>query len=151
MSRGVLPSALPCSFCHRNAVDVDATWYEGLPYHERCFKLYLLTEIRNYNKKQQLGTITLADNCRFKDFQEMYDIERLSLPQKPVSQLINPELANFTHNSALALNTIDRQTFISTGEKRKKLGGVNTPEKPMFLPYLKYEGGEASTPQKGDT
>ncbi len=69
---------LPCTYCHRNVVDVDATWDQGLAYHSPCFKLSLSNEIKQYQKKVELGSITMSEANRMQELQGVLNIVRES-------------------------------------------------------------------------
>jgi hypothetical protein len=55
---------LPCAYCKKNVADVGAMWDEGLAYHEHCFTLSIKNELKQYQKKVSLGTVTLAESKR---------------------------------------------------------------------------------------
>lgn len=67
---------LPCTYCHRNASEIDAIWDDGLPYHDSCYKLSLSNELKQYQKKVSLGTITLSESNRMNDLQSTFNLIR---------------------------------------------------------------------------
>ena len=83
---------IPCCFCHKNVVDVDAIWSEGLCYHDHCFKLSLSTEIKGYEKKLSLGSITMVEMNRMQELQSLLNIirekRRTVQPAKTKSRLL---------------------------------------------------------------
>lgn len=78
MSSGHDLEQLPCAYCHRTVVDVDALWSEGLAYHNHCYKLSLSNEIKQYQKKVDLGSITMSEANRMQELQGVLNIVRES-------------------------------------------------------------------------
>lgn len=78
-------SQMPCSYCHRNVSDIDAIWDESLPFHENCHKLSLSNEIKQYQKRVSLGTITLAESTRMADLQSTINLIRDSDKRPTIS------------------------------------------------------------------
>jgi len=76
MSIGHDLEQLPCGYCHRNVVDMNATWDQGLPYHSYCFKISLSNEIKQYQKKVELGSITMTEVNRMQELQGVLNIVR---------------------------------------------------------------------------
>ena len=116
MIKGCHPEDRPCSFCHRSVNEVDATWYEGLPYHEKCFKLSLANELRIFDKKKQLGTLTLAEAKRMTDIQDMYDVERRSPASVQLSKMIFTEIPVFNGNTKLSMTHMAKKQIMSPSE-----------------------------------
>ena len=78
-------SQIPCTYCHRNVNDIDAVWCEGVPYHDQCHKLSISNELKSYQKKVSLGTITLAESKRVSELEGLLNLIRDSdkRPSRP--------------------------------------------------------------------
>lgn len=74
--KGATPSGVPCGYCHKDVIDVDALWESSVPYHEHCWKISLGNELRKYDKKMQLGSLTVAEANFTKDIQFLSDLTR---------------------------------------------------------------------------
>ena len=122
MSNGHDPTQLPCAYCKRNVVDTNALWDEGLAYHDNCYKLYLSNEIKQYQKKITLGTITLTESNRMQEIQGILNIirensKKVRLPGKTKSRnILRSGVPVF------ALPEADRKKFF---ENQKKVTEMN--------------------------
>jgi len=74
--KGTFPSGVPCGYCHKDVVDSDAVWESSVPYHDHCWKISLGNELKKYDKKMQLGSLTIAEANFTKDIQFLSDISR---------------------------------------------------------------------------
>ncbi len=144
---------LPCAHCHRNVVDVDATWDQGVAYHSHCYKLSLSNEIKQYQKKVDLLTINMAEANRMQELQGILNIIRESdkkprNPPKtksrnilrsgaPVFMLSPEERQKFFEDQKLILerNELSREARWKRGEieaqKIKQISDGNIPSFPL--------------------
>ncbi len=74
--KGTTPTSVPCGYCHKDVVNFDAVWESSVPYHEHCWKISLGNELRKYDKKMQLGSLTVAEANFTKDIQFLSDVAR---------------------------------------------------------------------------
>lgn len=113
---------IPCCFCHKPVVDIDALWSEGLCYHDHCYKLSLATEIKTYEKKLSLGSITMVEMNRMQELQNLLNIIRAKKPSVAPSKVRSKLLTR--SNTAIFLSPERRERLISDqsdGMKRNEL------------------------------
>ncbi len=77
---------IACVFCRGGISDIDAVYDEGLSYHPHCHKLSISNEIKTYQKKISLGTITLAESNRMSELESTLNLVRDS-DKRPISNL----------------------------------------------------------------
>jgi hypothetical protein len=103
---------LPCVYCKKNVVDVGAMWDEGLAYHEHCFTLSIKNELKQYQKKVTLGTVSLAESKRMGDLDTTINLVRDAEKRKQLTPPKTTKSRTLFHSGT--------PTFFSS-ENRNKL------------------------------
>lgn len=65
-----------CVFCRKDVSISETVINEGMTYHEHCFKLELSGNLSRYNKKAELGTLTLSEANYIKDLNYLRDLTK---------------------------------------------------------------------------
>ena len=84
MAQGHDIAQIVCVFCRGGISDIDAVFDEGLSYHPHCHRMSIANEIKTYQKKISLGTITLNETNRLNDLQSTLNLVRDS-DKRPIS------------------------------------------------------------------
>ena len=123
MAQGHDITQIACVFCRGGISDIDAVFDEGLSYHPHCHKLSISNEIKTYQKKVSLGTITLAESNRMADLESTLNLVRGS-DKRPISNLAQlrkkkiPSISRF--GSSVFFSEERRLKFLEEQQKADK-------------------------------
>ncbi len=84
MAHGHDIAQIACVFCRGGISDIDAVYDEGLSYHPHCHMMSISNEIKTYQKKVSLGSITLTETNRLCELESTLNLIRGS-DKRPIS------------------------------------------------------------------